>query len=168
MITIRDASVSVVAAELRRDAIAFRKAQTANIRAAGNIVRREQRALLQSGWGPEIRGRDTGRIGKSGRAIMKQSRLLSAHRVVIRSKNARGATFFGNFVEWTALVGPTPRGPAFYGKFAELGTKHRFTKRGFDRGVQEADPWMGPSIDRTESKVEAKLGESFNAFGIVR
>lgn len=144
--TIIDLTTRLIAAQLARDAIRYRRSIIGKLRRAGNVVRRQERALLRSGTrGPEE----------------QSGRLISQHKVVVRRR--KGAPVG----DYEAFIGPTPRGKAFYGKFLEVGVAHRETKKGADRGILIADPWMGPAIDATRDEVEEIIGSAFQKLRIV-
>lgn len=141
LLVVRDATIKATADSMRRAAIERLRQLTRAHRDVGNLVRRQQLAYLKSGErGPSVR-RDAERLTKKGgRRVWKTgSALLAHHRVVIRQ--AKGV----RVNRWEVFIGTPPGGPAFYGKFHELGVGPRTTKAGKSRGMLLADPWQHPA-----------------------
>lgn len=156
-------AIVLVAQALRQDLNRYKRSHRKLLNEAGNLVRKKQREILKAGPLTQRKGhvrRYNPKKGKITRESQKTSRLVSQHRVRIRWSDKIGG--------WEAFVGPTPGGPAFYGKFHELGTGRRTTASGASRGSLDARPWMRPAIEATVDKVEEILGRSFKNFRIVR
>ncbi|MEE8473563.1 MAG: hypothetical protein V3S82_10390 [Dehalococcoidia bacterium] len=157
---LRTAGITSLAGMIRKDVSRFRKDIKVKLRKAGNVVRKRERSLLKSGFGPSLRRIE--RTSKSGRK-RKSSKLLSHHKVIVRPAKG-GLKKTGQ--QWEVFVGPTPGGQAFYGKFFETGTVRRQSRYG-NRGAIRARPWMGPALEQELSNVEAILGETFTKLRIV-
>lgn len=137
-------SAATLAVLIEKNQREFQRGIKGQLRKAGNVIRRKQRALLRSGTkGPEIQ---TGRI-------------VSQIRVVVR--RAKGSRARKDQI-WEAFIGVTPRGKAFYGKFFEHGAASRRTKAGASRGTLIADPFMKPALEATIGQSERIIAESFD------
>ena len=57
------------------------------------------------------------------------------------------------------FVGPRRKGryKGYHGHMVEFGTKRRRTKKGANRGVMPAKPFMAPSFNQTKSEVERQI-----------
>lgn len=157
---LKTAGVRSLADMIRQDVSKFRKDIKKRLRDAGNVVRKRQRSLLKSGFGPSLRRIQ--RTSKSGRK-RRSSRLLSQHKVIVKPVKG-GLKASGQ--QWEVFVGPTPGGLAYYGKFFETGTGVRSSSRG-GRGQIRARPWMAPALAQEVAQVEKILGKTFGKLRIV-
>ena len=59
------------------------------------------------------------------------------------------------------FVGPRRKGryKGYHGHMVEFGTKRRRTKKGANRGVMPAKPFMAPSFNQTKSEVERQIAQ---------
>ena len=160
-INIKTGGVLTLAALIRNDVRRFRKDIKVKLRKAGNVIRKRQRSLLKSGFGPSLRRIE--RTSKSGRK-RKSSRLLSQHKVIV--KPAKGG-LKATGQQGEVFVGPTPGGHGFYGKFHELGVGPRQTRGGAGRGSIRARPWMSPALEQEIGNMEQILGTTFGKLRIV-
>jgi len=150
LLSVRDASVRATADSMRRAAIARMRQLTRASRDAGNVIRRQQLDYLRSGArGPSVRPEAERLTKRKGGGLVWKtgSALLAHHRVVVRRALVAAVN------RWEVFVGPTPGGPAFYGKFHELGVGPRTTKAGKSRGMLIADPWMHPAYEAQADRV---------------
>jgi hypothetical protein len=147
-----DASMMrVVRAGIIADAARYRGRIKDRLRKAGNVVRQQMRRTVHGTYGPD---EDTGTLKRHIRIRMQ--------------REPRKYQRFGSIdrglgeTQWDVLIGTTPGGNAFYGKFFEFGVASRTTKSGANRGTLNALPWMGPALNDKLDEVNRILSTSFD------
>ena len=156
-----DATLKLTAAGLAADAARFRSAVKRNLREAGGVIKRRQKALLRTGLGPKWG--TTPQSMKKKRGESRPSPTMSLHKVVLRLRSGAQAK---RMQEYELLIGVPPTGDAFYAKFTETGTLPRYTTSGRYTGAVRQRRWMGPTAEQTEAEVHSIIGRSFRALQV--